>query len=42
MINARNLYKTFKTPDKRVVKALIDFSTEIKKGEVVAGTPTAA
>ena len=35
MINARNLYKTFKTPDKRVVKALIDFSTEIKKGEVV-------
>jgi polar amino acid transport system ATP-binding protein len=35
VISARNLYKTFKTPDKRVVKALIDFSTEIKKGEVV-------
>jgi polar amino acid transport system ATP-binding protein len=35
VISARNLYKTFKTPDKRDVKALIDFSTEIKKGEVV-------
>jgi polar amino acid transport system ATP-binding protein len=35
VISARNLYKTFKTPDKRVIKALIDFSTEIKKGEVV-------
>lgn len=35
MISARNLYKTFKTPDKRAIKALIDFSTEIKKGEVV-------
>ena len=35
MISARNLYKTFKTPDRRVIKALIDFSTEIKKGEVV-------
>jgi polar amino acid transport system ATP-binding protein len=35
VISARNLYKTFKTPDKRVVKALVDFSTEIKKGEVV-------
>ena len=35
MISARNLYKTFITPDKRVIKALIDFSTEIKKGEVV-------
>jgi polar amino acid transport system ATP-binding protein len=35
VISARNLYKTFKTADKREVKALIDFSTEIKKGEVV-------
>jgi polar amino acid transport system ATP-binding protein len=35
VISARNLYKTFITPDKRVIKALIDFSTEIKKGEVV-------
>jgi polar amino acid transport system ATP-binding protein len=35
VISARNLYKTFRTPDKRVVKALVDFSTEIKKGEVV-------
>ena len=35
MISARNLYKTFMTPDKRTIKALVDFSTEIKKGEVV-------
>jgi polar amino acid transport system ATP-binding protein len=35
VISARNLYKTFKTTDKRDIKALIDFSTEIKKGEVV-------
>ena len=35
MISARNLYKTFITRDKRDIKALIDFSTEIKKGEVV-------
>jgi polar amino acid transport system ATP-binding protein len=35
VISARNLYKTFKTSDKRDIKALIDFSTEIKKGEVV-------
>ncbi len=35
MINARNVYKTFKTPDRREVKALANFSTEIKKGEVV-------
>ena len=35
MINARNVYKTFKTPDRREVKALVDFSTDIKKGEVV-------
>lgn len=35
MIEARNVYKTFKTPDRREVKALVDFSTQIKKGEVV-------
>jgi polar amino acid transport system ATP-binding protein len=35
VISSRNLYKTFKTPDKRVIRALIDFSTEIEKGEVV-------
>ncbi|MBW1715655.1 MAG: amino acid ABC transporter ATP-binding protein [Deltaproteobacteria bacterium] len=35
VIEARNVYKTFKTPDRREVKALVDFSTDIKKGEVV-------
>ncbi len=35
MINAQNVYKTFKTPDRREVKALVNFSTKIKKGEVV-------
>ncbi|NOQ95058.1 MAG: ATP-binding cassette domain-containing protein [Desulfobacterales bacterium] len=35
MIKARNVHKTFKTPDRREVKALVDFSTDIKKGEVV-------
>jgi polar amino acid transport system ATP-binding protein len=35
VIEARNVYKTFKTPDRREVKALVDFSTNIKKGEVV-------
>jgi polar amino acid transport system ATP-binding protein len=35
VINARNVYKTFKTPDRKEVKALVDFSTDIKKGEVV-------
>jgi polar amino acid transport system ATP-binding protein len=35
VINANNVYKTFKTPDHREVKALVDFSTDIKKGEVV-------
>ena len=35
MIKARNVYKTFKTTDHREVKALVDFSTDIKKGEVV-------
>ena len=35
MIKARNVYKTFKTTDRREVKALVNFSTDIKKGEVV-------
>ncbi len=35
MIKAEHVYKTFKTPDRREVKALIDFETDIKKGEVV-------
>ena len=35
MISTRNIYKTFKTPDGREVKALVNFSTDIKKGEVV-------
>lgn len=35
MIKVKNLYKTFKTPNRREVKALVDFSTEIEKGEVV-------
>ena len=35
MIDIRNVYKTFRTPDKREVKALVDFSTFIHKGEVV-------
>ena len=35
MIEARNVYKTFKTSDRREVKALVDFSTRIEKGEVV-------
>jgi len=35
VINAQNVYKTFKTPDRKEVKALVNFSTEIKKGEVV-------
>jgi polar amino acid transport system ATP-binding protein len=35
VIEARNVYKTFKTPDRREVKALVDFSTRIEKGEVV-------
>jgi len=35
VINANNVYKTFKTSDRREVKALVDFSTDIKKGEVV-------
>jgi polar amino acid transport system ATP-binding protein len=35
VIEARNVYKTFKTPDRREVKALVDFSARIEKGEVV-------
>ena len=35
MIEARNVHKTFKTSDRREVKALVDFSTRIEKGEVV-------
>ena len=35
MIDAKNVFKTFKTPDRREVKALVDFSTHIDKGEVV-------
>ncbi|MEJ2025823.1 MAG: amino acid ABC transporter ATP-binding protein, partial [Deltaproteobacteria bacterium] len=35
MIKVKNLYKTFKTPNRKEVKALVDFSTHIKKGEVV-------
>jgi polar amino acid transport system ATP-binding protein len=35
VIDANNVYKTFKTPDRREVKALVDFSTHIDRGEVV-------
>ena len=35
MIDAKSVYKTFRTPDRREVKALVDFSTHIDKGEVV-------
>jgi polar amino acid transport system ATP-binding protein len=35
VIDAKNVYKTFKTPDRREVKALVDFSTHIDRGEVV-------
>jgi polar amino acid transport system ATP-binding protein len=35
VIDIRNVNKTFRTPDKRDVKALVDFSTFIHKGEVV-------
>jgi polar amino acid transport system ATP-binding protein len=35
VIDIRNVYKTFRTPDRREVKALVDFSTSIRKGEVV-------
>ena len=35
MISARNVYKTFRPPKRAEVKALVDFSNDIKKGEVV-------
>ena len=35
MIKVRNIYKTFRTPDRKEVRALVDFSTQINKGEVV-------
>ena len=35
MIRARNVYKTFRPPKRKEVKALIDFSNDIEKGEVV-------
>jgi polar amino acid transport system ATP-binding protein len=35
VIDIRNVNKTFRTPDKKEVKALVDFSTFIHKGEVV-------
>ena len=35
MIRVKNAYKTFRTHDHREVKALVDFSAHIKKGEVV-------
>jgi polar amino acid transport system ATP-binding protein len=35
VIDIQNVNKTFRTPDKREVKALVDFSTFIHKGEVV-------
>lgn len=35
MIKVKHLYKTFRTPNRKEVKALVDFSTHIKKGEVV-------
>ena len=35
MIKVKNAYKTFRTHDRREVKALVDFSAQIKKGEVV-------
>jgi len=35
VISARNVYKTFRPPNRTEVKALVDFSNDIKKGEVV-------
>jgi ABC-type polar amino acid transport system ATPase subunit len=35
VIKVRNAYKTFRPPKRTEVKALVDFSTDIKKGEVV-------
>ncbi len=35
MIKVTNVYKTFRLPNRKEVKALVNFSTHIKKGEVV-------
>jgi len=35
VIDVRNVNKTFSTPDRKEVRALVDFSTRINKGEVV-------
>ena len=35
MIKVHNVYKTFHTPDRKEINALVDFSTRIKNGEVV-------
>jgi polar amino acid transport system ATP-binding protein len=35
VINVRTICKTFITPDRKRVKALVNFSTDIEKGEVV-------
>lgn len=35
MIKVKNLYKTFRTPNRKEIKALVDFSTHIQRGEVV-------
>jgi len=35
VIKVRNAYKTFRPPKRAEVQALVDFSTDIKKGEVV-------
>jgi len=35
VIKVKNAYKTFRTHDRREVKALVNFSAHIKKGEVV-------
>jgi polar amino acid transport system ATP-binding protein len=35
VIKARNIYKTFRTTDHKEVRALVNFSTDIKQGEVV-------
>jgi len=35
VIDVRNVCKTFSTPDRKEVKALVNFSTQINKGEVV-------
>ena len=35
MIEVRNVFKTFRTPDRREVKALVNFSIKVSKGEVV-------